>query len=1065
VTDEITNATTDFSGKIATVSVVPPPTASLTGSQSICPGGSANLTLSLTGTGSITVTLNDGTAVTFNSGATSGIIPVTPSSARTYTISSVTDIAGSGTSTGSATVSIYAPASITVQPVSSVTIIEGTTTTLSVTAVGEPTLNYQWYQDGSAISGANSSSYTTTNTTSAAGIYYVTVSTTCNVVSSTTSTVSVTARPPQGSLTGSTVNYGQTGQLTYTSSYGGGPFTIVYQPAGGSNVTVTNVTSGVAFNVASGTPSRTITYTIISVTDQSTTLSRTVGFTGGIATITNTSHYIGEAYGGGIVAYILQDGDPGYNASYQQGLIAATSDQSQSTGIQWYNDNYNPLPYIEDDPSTWDWVSTYARDSEIGTGLANTNKIIKIQGGIPTSYAAGLARAYIAGGYTDWYLPSKDELAKLYEMKLLGYGNFYGRFYWSSTEDNGGISTDAWFQDFTDDIEYSYGQWQYYKSTQFGVRAIRSFDSRPQGSLTGTTISDGQTGQLTYTSSNGTGNLFTIVYQPAGGSNVTVMNVTSGVAFNVASGTPTRTTTYTLVSVTDQTTNVSRTTGFATSTATINIIPQGSLTGNTIGEGQSGQLTYTSSNGGGPFTIVYLPSGGSNVTVNNISSTVAFNVVTPTSTTNYTLISVTDQNTTASRTSGFTTSTATITTLNGELVLYLDAASNASYPGTGTTWYDLSGKNNNISFSAAPTYSPSFGGIFTGMDGSNVVSSTLATTFSHNSFTIEWWINPSSATCCNNAISLNGVNWTDFASHMWYNNEMFVGSTTNNRFQTASNSVDVGAWQSYTYTFENGTSNATAKLYKNGVLINSASNWDNNSNTISSIQFGVGESNSIAGKMSSIRIYKKALTDSEVLQNYKAFESKFGLSSVAIGSQIWTNKNLDVTTYRNGDPIPQVTDPTAWAGLTTGAWCYYNNDPANGAIYGKLYNMYAVKDSRGLAPQGWHIPSDAEWTSLGILLGGDAAAGGKMKTTGITRWTTPNTSATNESGFTGLPGGYRYDNGTFDRIGNAGFWWSTTQYDANALYLRRLDYNSGNLIIDKNTYDMHGGFSVRLIKD
>ena len=106
------------------------------------------------------------------------------------------------------------------------------------------------------------------------------------------------------------------------------------------------------------------------------------------------------------------------------------------------------------------------------------------------------------------------------------------------------------------------------------------------------------------------------------------------------------------------------------------------------------------------------------------------------------------------------------------------------------------------------------------------------------------------------------------------------------------------------------------------------------------------------------------------------------IPSITICNQVWMLKNLDVSTYRNGDPIPQVTDPTTWVGLTTGAWCYYNNDPANGAIYGKLYNWYAVNDPRGLAPTGWHVPSDAEWTELSTCL--DAISptgnvGGKMK--------------------------------------------------------------------------------------
>src|ERR1035437_4904310 len=130
------------------------------------------------------------------------------------------------------------------------------------------------------------------------------------------------------------------------------------------------------------------------------------------------------------------------------------------------------------------------------------------------------------------------------------------------------------------------------------------------------------------------------------------------------------------------------------------------------------------------------------------------------------------------------------------------------------------------------------------------------------------------------------------------------------------------------------------------------------------------------------------------------------IPSVTICTQSWMLKNLDVSTYRNGDLIPEVTDGSAWSALTAGAWCWYNNDSAtNASTYGKLYNWYAVNDPRGLAPTGWHVPSDAEWTTLSTCLGGNAVAGGAMKETGTTHWTSPNTGATNSSGFTGLPGG------------------------------------------------------------
>jgi uncharacterized protein (TIGR02145 family) len=182
------------------------------------------------------------------------------------------------------------------------------------------------------------------------------------------------------------------------------------------------------------------------------------------------------------------------------------------------------------------------------------------------------------------------------------------------------------------------------------------------------------------------------------------------------------------------------------------------------------------------------------------------------------------------------------------------------------------------------------------------------------------------------------------------------------------------------------------------------------------------------------------------------------IGTTLIGSAVWSAANLDVSTYRNGDVIPEVTDPTVWASLTTGAWCYYNNDPANGAIYGKLYNWYAVIDSRGLAPQGWHIPTDAEWATLTAALGGSTVAGGKMKTTGNTMWNAPNTGATNESGFFGLPAGQRWMDGIFWDVGNYSFWWSK---DTSSQ--RRLFWNNSDLGTDNHS--PKSGYSVRIVKD
>jgi len=186
-------------------------------------------------------------------------------------------------------------------------------------------------------------------------------------------------------------------------------------------------------------------------------------------------------------------------------------------------------------------------------------------------------------------------------------------------------------------------------------------------------------------------------------------------------------------------------------------------------------------------------------------------------------------------------------------------------------------------------------------------------------------------------------------------------------------------------------------------------------------------------------------------------------NTVKIGNQVWMAENLKVTHYRNGDPIPNVTNNTQWSGLTTGAYCNYDNDPNNAITYGRLYNWYAVAESRNLAPIGWHVPSDTEWQILIDYLGGAAVAGGKLKESGTTRWISPNTGATNESGFTALPGGYRDSNSGFNDLGNDTDFWSSTEGNSDSAWSRELLYNLASIyrFISSRRY----GFSVRLVRD
>ena len=184
---------------------------------------------------------------------------------------------------------------------------------------------------------------------------------------------------------------------------------------------------------------------------------------------------------------------------------------------------------------------------------------------------------------------------------------------------------------------------------------------------------------------------------------------------------------------------------------------------------------------------------------------------------------------------------------------------------------------------------------------------------------------------------------------------------------------------------------------------------------------------------------------------------------VTIGKQVWMTKNLNVDKFRNGDPVPEAKTVEEWveAGRNKQpAWCYYNNDPDNGDRYGKLYNWYAVNDPRGLAPKGWKIPSSGDWSLLIDFLSGESVAGKKMKSN--SGWENDG-NGTNESGFSGLPGGARGYDGTFGYVGEYGYWMSSTEFSTSNAWARYLDYGNGN--VKEFHYSKVGGASVRCIRD
>lgn len=186
--------------------------------------------------------------------------------------------------------------------------------------------------------------------------------------------------------------------------------------------------------------------------------------------------------------------------------------------------------------------------------------------------------------------------------------------------------------------------------------------------------------------------------------------------------------------------------------------------------------------------------------------------------------------------------------------------------------------------------------------------------------------------------------------------------------------------------------------------------------------------------------------------------------TVKIGSQCWMTENLVATKYNDGTDIPHVTDSNIWSGLLSPGFCWYDNNLANyGNSYGALYNWYSVNTGK-LCPDGWHVPSDSEWLSLSVYLGGEIVAGGKLKDFSTDYWNSPNTGATNESGFTGLPGGYcGIDEPLFYAVGDNGNWWSTTEVAEEFTFIWSTYSTDSNF--SRGLASKRNGLSVRCLKD
>jgi uncharacterized protein (TIGR02145 family) len=267
------------------------------------------------------------------------------------------------------------------------------------------------------------------------------------------------------------------------------------------------------------------------------------------------------------------------------------------------------------------------------------------------------------------------------------------------------------------------------------------------------------------------------------------------------------------------------------------------------------------------------------------------------------------------------------------------------------------------------------------------------------------------------------------------------------------------------------SSDGGSVIITKGVCWNTAGNPDIDDNKVPSGEGTGSFSANITGLSPGIQYHVRAYATNNAGTAYGNEVSFTTLFEISIGNQIWTTKNLDVERYRDGTTIPQITDGAAWRDATYGAWCYQDNNQANGPIYGKIYNWYAVNniDNGGIAPLGYHVPSDTEWEALRTNLDGESVAGGKMKSTGTELWRPTNVDATNSSGFTGIPGGYRTGAsstpGYFSGTGSRGIFWSTSlnasfNYLANHWALKNTDGT-----FTKSYFYKNYGASIRLIKD
>ncbi|MHA8089964.1 FISUMP domain-containing protein [Aquirufa antheringensis] len=783
---------------------------------------------------------------------------------------------------------------------------------------------------------------------------------------------------------------------------------------------------------------------------------------------------IGSSYGGGKVAYVYQNGDPGYSSSSIPVLIAANADQvgNLSGGTALWS--------ITGGSGVAQKVGLIGSSFEaLGAGLSNTNAIISAYG--TGNYAAKFARDYTDGTYNDWYMPSINELGKLY-LNRVAIGGFSTQYYWSSTEvqeSSTQISGYSWsFNGSGNDKHMDTKAWN------MKIRAVRTTTIVPSTSSAPIVAATTSAASITSSSAILGGNV-----TDEGSTEVSVRGLVYGTStgssnFSVTVGSGAGTFTSTLTGLTQGATYFVR--SFATNVQGTSYGAETSFTTQTAATlsatATPTSITTTSAISGGTISS----TGGATITTSGLvwgaNANPEITLATKT----------TDGTTSGTFTSSITGLTqGTTYHVRAYATNYLGTSYGPDVTFTTIATPTISGTSSATSITSSTATA---GGTITSDGGASVTSRGLVFGTSSGASTFSVTTGTGTGTYTSSLTGLSPA--TTYFVRSFATNSVGTVYGTETSFTTiaiAPTLTTTAASSNTKYAASAGgtiTSNGGSTITASGICWSTtATPTTANSKTTDGTTSGTFTS-SITGLTAGTVYYVRAYATNAIGTSYGAAQSFTTLStpvaqtSVLIGTQRWTDKNLNVANYRNGDAITYAANSAQWAAATSageGAYTYLKYASGDGgATYGKLYNWYAVNDARGLAPAGYHIPTLSEWTTLrssqnlnGTTLKSNTTDwSGEFSNVNNNISVTPNANynlynGTNSTGFNVLPGGSIFNTGTNGNYGSASFW-TATQDATNPTRAEWLYFHPSFFYVGSDccaTENKQTGMSIRLVKD